>query len=368
MSRARLLLITPEGDISAEFELKESNVVIGRSPQANLVIADSDVSRTHAQIVNTIQGFFVSDMGSTNGTYLNGVPIEPKQMFQLKSNDQVNLGRVSLLFQVVSDSLPSLEKNKATIRFQRAVSKVENTSIPLMIENSIPQPIYIPQAEHLNIEANHEELANEIFGPTRGKTKTTNSSAWKGWNLFQGKSQNNFSISDNWSEDEFVKEILETDIIETKPEKTNYPVLYKPKIKQIESEEKINRMPQLSYQATTQTIPSEEHAYVIDTESFYYPQAEQQDPKKFAPDAYSYDAETSLNTRDPFADLTFRDNDSFLSKFGNKYQSSTEKNTSIATKLDLKDIYQKFALPLGLIVGATIIAFANYFTNSGIFG
>ncbi|MDX1920622.1 MAG: FHA domain-containing protein [Candidatus Caenarcaniphilales bacterium] len=109
MSRARLLLINDTGEISQEFEIGQPNIIIGRSPQSNVVIDNSDVSRAHAQIVSTPNGFFVSDMGSTNGTFLNGAVIKAKQMFQLKSNDQVNLGNVSLMFQIVPDTFPNLE-------------------------------------------------------------------------------------------------------------------------------------------------------------------------------------------------------------------------------------------------------------------
>ncbi|MDJ0625941.1 MAG: FHA domain-containing protein [Candidatus Caenarcaniphilales bacterium] len=107
MSRARLLLINEQGNVSQEFEINESSLVIGRAPQSNLVLSHEDISRTHAQILRTPQGYFVSDMGSTNGTFLNGAVIKAKQMFQLKSNDQVNLGNVSLMFQVVPDTFPN---------------------------------------------------------------------------------------------------------------------------------------------------------------------------------------------------------------------------------------------------------------------
>ena len=106
MARARLLLLNSGGDVSQEFEITRPNIVIGRSPQSNILISDTEISRIHAQIVNTPHGFFIADMGSTNGTFLNGQAIKPKQMIELKSNDQVNLGQLDFLFQLVSDSVP----------------------------------------------------------------------------------------------------------------------------------------------------------------------------------------------------------------------------------------------------------------------
>jgi pSer/pThr/pTyr-binding forkhead associated (FHA) protein len=106
MSRARLILITDTGEVTQEFEINQPTTVIGRSPQSNVVIEHSDISRAHAEIITTPNGFFVTDMGSTNGTFLNGAAIKAKQMFELRSNDQVNLGKISLMFQLVPDSFP----------------------------------------------------------------------------------------------------------------------------------------------------------------------------------------------------------------------------------------------------------------------
>lgn len=49
-------------------------VIIGRSPDSDLVIADEFVSSSHARIVPTEQGFALEDLDSTNGTRLNGQP------------------------------------------------------------------------------------------------------------------------------------------------------------------------------------------------------------------------------------------------------------------------------------------------------
>lgn len=128
MNRARLLLLTNNGEITQEFVVDQPNIIIGRSPQSNVIIDNGDVSRAHAQIVSTPNGFFVSDMGSTNGTFLNGAAIKAKQMFQLKSNDQVNLGNVSLMFQIVPETFPNAET--AIEPDYNYNSTLQNTTVP----------------------------------------------------------------------------------------------------------------------------------------------------------------------------------------------------------------------------------------------
>ena len=65
-------------------------VVIGRSPSSDIVIAEPYVSSTHARF--TLQGpaLVVEDLESTNGTFVNGHPIE--QPVTLRDGDEVQVG------------------------------------------------------------------------------------------------------------------------------------------------------------------------------------------------------------------------------------------------------------------------------------
>lgn len=64
-------------------------IVIGRSPGADIVIADDFVSARHARVTPTPAGAVLEDLGSTNGTVLDGVrisgvvPLAPGSMIQL---------------------------------------------------------------------------------------------------------------------------------------------------------------------------------------------------------------------------------------------------------------------------------------------
>ena len=69
-------------------------VIVGRSPSADIVVAASYVSARHARFSLMGQNLFVEDLGSTNGTGVNGqLIVDP---VALSNNDVVNVGDVSI--------------------------------------------------------------------------------------------------------------------------------------------------------------------------------------------------------------------------------------------------------------------------------
>lgn len=68
-------------------------LVVGRSREADLVVSDETVSRRHAQIVRTTDGFMLADLGSTNGTWLDGRRVG---QVEVAAGDVVVLGNVPL--------------------------------------------------------------------------------------------------------------------------------------------------------------------------------------------------------------------------------------------------------------------------------
>jgi len=66
-------------------------VIIGRSPDADLVIADDFVSSTHAKIVPAGDGYLLEDLGSTNGTLVNGQPAT--RPLPVVAGDVIELGQ-----------------------------------------------------------------------------------------------------------------------------------------------------------------------------------------------------------------------------------------------------------------------------------
>lgn len=77
------------------FEVGE-RAVLGRSPECELILFDQATSRYHAEISKSDEGYFLNDLGSTNGTFHNEAPVNEPVL--LKKNDEIKVGQEIFLF------------------------------------------------------------------------------------------------------------------------------------------------------------------------------------------------------------------------------------------------------------------------------
>jgi pSer/pThr/pTyr-binding forkhead associated (FHA) protein len=109
----------------------KSSYTIGRGRGCEIQLPDISVSREHARIIHDQNGFVVEDLGSTNGTFVNGESVSRQT---LNSGDKIRVGRLHLEFQIREDgALP-----KRSIPAIRLSSKARSRGSPtkLMIPTS----------------------------------------------------------------------------------------------------------------------------------------------------------------------------------------------------------------------------------------
>jgi len=82
---------------AAEYTLERGRLVIGRSRECDIRLADPNVSRKHAEIRQEGSNFYVVDLESTNGTEVNG---RRARRARLEHGDTILLGSTELVFQV----------------------------------------------------------------------------------------------------------------------------------------------------------------------------------------------------------------------------------------------------------------------------
>lgn len=108
------LVIRAEAGEPVAHDLVEESYTIGRAPESSIRLEDISVSGRHAEIVVISDNCFLKDLGSTNGTFVNG---QPTTEVQLRAGDRVRFGKVEASFEtetvIGAEPLPQLAETGA---------------------------------------------------------------------------------------------------------------------------------------------------------------------------------------------------------------------------------------------------------------
>jgi adenylate cyclase len=102
-------LIYQDGDTPQAYTFTEGEVLIGRSPDCQIVLKDFGISRTHAKLTADQDGVRIQDLKSKNGTQVNGVPVVEAP---LKDGDRILLGKFQLAFSKTLEGKVVLDEEK----------------------------------------------------------------------------------------------------------------------------------------------------------------------------------------------------------------------------------------------------------------
>lgn len=87
------------------YPLSEPDMVVGRSSKVDIRLDEEGISRRHARLVQMGNDFFIEDLKSVNGTFVNGTPIKGQT---LKDGDKIRLGAATILKFTYHDRLDEL--------------------------------------------------------------------------------------------------------------------------------------------------------------------------------------------------------------------------------------------------------------------
>jgi pSer/pThr/pTyr-binding forkhead associated (FHA) protein len=85
-----------------EVSIGRKDPLLPQAPDINLEPhggGSAGVSRQHARLIRRSEGWFLEDLQSTNGTYLNEVRLLPHRPVRIRSGDLVRLGQFTLVFE-----------------------------------------------------------------------------------------------------------------------------------------------------------------------------------------------------------------------------------------------------------------------------
>lgn len=139
--------------------LSSGNVSIGRASECTIPIRDRYLSRKHAEIVAVGRNWVLKDLGSANGTYLNGERVEKD--VRLNSGDRIRLGDTELVF---------VTTEQTTDRFMSIADSAVQPSIAIPaqeIDVGANEPVDVPRLQTLNALARElieDRPLYELFG------------------------------------------------------------------------------------------------------------------------------------------------------------------------------------------------------------
>src|SRR5437764_14592600 len=93
-------------DKGRRFELPDKPALVGRESR-QLPLTDNTVSRRHAELLPGEDGWVLRDLGSSNGTYINGLRVTNRYI--LKLGDQIRVGRTLMVF----GGTPGVQRGKS---------------------------------------------------------------------------------------------------------------------------------------------------------------------------------------------------------------------------------------------------------------
>jgi pSer/pThr/pTyr-binding forkhead associated (FHA) protein len=107
---AAVARLTPTSPGAPEIEIREGVITIGRRAGNDVVIStDNYVSGSHARVDCDSTGCYLTDLGSTNGTTVNGVRLAPNAKQALLDGDGVSLGQTAYVFETILPETPGTE-------------------------------------------------------------------------------------------------------------------------------------------------------------------------------------------------------------------------------------------------------------------
>ena len=118
MSKPMLVLL--QDGKATPFPFDGDETVIGRHPDCQVQLESNMVSRRHARVFSDVGKLFVEDLGSGNGTFLNGSRVESPM--RLRNGDRLKVGPVLFRFEEETASLTPRGTARATTTFRETAT------------------------------------------------------------------------------------------------------------------------------------------------------------------------------------------------------------------------------------------------------
>jgi phage tail-like protein len=104
------IIVQFEGNVLQTFPLTDATITIGRAPEMTITLPHPLISRAHAELRLEAQGLVVTDLGSSNGSFIGDTRLTPHQPRLLLENMSLRMGPYQIMYQVESPVLAQVSR------------------------------------------------------------------------------------------------------------------------------------------------------------------------------------------------------------------------------------------------------------------
>lgn len=149
----RLIVTEKGGEKQRVIEFSREGLSIGRAEENAVSLPTPGISRKHALIVVSGNNYFLSDLGSGNGTFLNGTRLTPNEQNLLRHGDTISIENYNLSFNQIDEMLASsfneitdsdILEVKLLKRVLKAIDKEKVPSLEVLNGNFIGKKFFVP--------------------------------------------------------------------------------------------------------------------------------------------------------------------------------------------------------------------------------
>jgi diguanylate cyclase (GGDEF)-like protein len=158
-------------DLGKRHVLQKDAMSIGRDRDNDIVLDSDSVSRRHAKIEHRDRAFFVVDLDSTNGTFVNDDP-EPVSMCQLRRGDQVKVGDTIFKYLSGSDVEAQYHETIFNMTITDGLTDISNKKqLDTVLTKEIPRALrHGRELSLLMVDIDHFKEVNDTYGHLAGDT------------------------------------------------------------------------------------------------------------------------------------------------------------------------------------------------------
>jgi serine phosphatase RsbU (regulator of sigma subunit) len=154
------ILVTLQGpDPGQKYPLDRPCAILGRQADSTICLSAKAVSRQHAQILNREDGYYVEDLGSSNGTFVNGRRLNPHAPARLTEHDALQIGPYVLALRPV----PTVATTEPSLVIREQVNAVGLSESVYSQAPAQKLQVVLEIAQHLARQLDLEPLLDKLL-------------------------------------------------------------------------------------------------------------------------------------------------------------------------------------------------------------